>query len=438
MKSMRQSPVTAAVAAALMGLAGVVSTVDAAEISTTGTGQALIFPYYTVNGGWITTVNVMNTSDKTLAVKVRLHEKKNSRDVLDFVIVMSPNDVWTGWLQKSAQRSPQLFTDDNSCTSPLVVNGAKGSDIAYSGQFDDTGGTGPSACATAMSRCWSWASPSGPRHHGRAGRRHANIVPYNAKHVDGVPRDCVSVDKEFIASGQVGAWHVDPTSTRKSGGRQRRSDRRGRLQAPTGHRQPAQGQRLLAAGRHRRRRRQHRHRRVRDWSDQNYVTAQNFPWFLEPTFASSDGLWTVTGVEPSSRTPSPIPPRSTSGRTTAQPAPRPTGSSPSRPRPIMSTAFNEQIQAAVSKYRNGLADRDLRLEDPPADVTLLHLLDDYCPDHGRALRVPLRRRGHGRLHGHGAIRSYDRSEGTIVLRRMTPALPGTAPVRSTPCATRRT
>jgi hypothetical protein len=40
---------------------------------------------------------------------------------------------------------------------------------------------------------------------------------------------------------------------------------------------------------------------VRNWNNLadpsgNFVTAQQFPWFLEPTFASGQGLWTVTGV----------------------------------------------------------------------------------------------------------------------------------------------
>ena len=110
MKLMRKSHINMAVAAGLIGLASGPGVVSAAGTDT-NTGQALVMPYYTVNDGWTTTFNVMNTSDTTLAVKVRFHESKNSRDVLDFNIVMSPYDAWTGWIEDS-ETGPQLFTTD--------------------------------------------------------------------------------------------------------------------------------------------------------------------------------------------------------------------------------------------------------------------------------------------------------------------------------------
>ena len=143
MKAMRKSRVHLAVAAGLLALTATAPVVQAdGHIESVGTGKLLVFPYYTVNQGWVTTVNLTNTTDKTLALKVRFHERKNSRDVLDFNIVMSPYDVWTGWVQADGDNGPQLFTNDKSCTSPKVVNGAKASTIAYTGEFDDTGGSG--------------------------------------------------------------------------------------------------------------------------------------------------------------------------------------------------------------------------------------------------------------------------------------------------------
>ena len=73
MKATQKSRISMAVAAGLIGLgaASVTSVpVQAQTLSDTNTGQALIYPYYTVNDGWITTMNLMNTSAKTLAVKV--------------------------------------------------------------------------------------------------------------------------------------------------------------------------------------------------------------------------------------------------------------------------------------------------------------------------------------------------------------------------------
>jgi hypothetical protein len=59
-------------------------------------GDVLIFPYYTVRDGFQTTLTFVNTSDNFLAVKFRFMEGYNSRDVLDFNVVMSPYDVYTG------------------------------------------------------------------------------------------------------------------------------------------------------------------------------------------------------------------------------------------------------------------------------------------------------------------------------------------------------
>ena len=57
-------------------------------------GQALIFPYYTVRGGWMTLFGVTNTSDQIVAVKVRFRESYNSRDVLDF----NARSIWASYL----------------------------------------------------------------------------------------------------------------------------------------------------------------------------------------------------------------------------------------------------------------------------------------------------------------------------------------------------
>ena len=351
MKSMRQSPIHAAVAAALVGLAGVVGTADAAVLSQTGTGQALIFPYYTVNAGWITTVNVMNTSEKTLAVKMRLHEKKNSRDVLDFVIIMSPNDVWTGWLQASdAVSAPQLFTNDNTCTSPLVVNGAKGSEVAYSGQFDDTGGTGTMRMRDGyVEMLVMGVAASGQED------LEANVVAYNAKHVDkdGVltPRDCAKVNATFVARANW-APGVNPTAT--TGGGSGDPTAVGFLTTPTLTDNPLKGnvswlQVGTGAGAG------STAIAVSEWADptKNYVTAQNFPWFLEPTFASNAGLWTVTGVKEFENavtyqaTLNEWADNGATGAVTDWALTFPT-------KAYHVDKFNEQIQAAVSKYRNNL------------------------------------------------------------------------------------
>ena len=88
--------------AALAGL-GALSGMGAAEavnLAPEGLGQALIYPYYTVRNGangfaYNTLLSVVNTTGSAKAVKVRFLEGKNSKEVLDFNLYLSHNDVWT-------------------------------------------------------------------------------------------------------------------------------------------------------------------------------------------------------------------------------------------------------------------------------------------------------------------------------------------------------
>jgi len=52
---------------------------QAANLSSNGVGQALVFPYYTVNGGQQTLLSVVNTSLIGKVVKVRFREAKTRR-----------------------------------------------------------------------------------------------------------------------------------------------------------------------------------------------------------------------------------------------------------------------------------------------------------------------------------------------------------------------
>ncbi len=117
---MNRKNLTAAVLAGLAGVAGIVGSAQAVNINPDGLGQVLIYPYYTVNAGNTTLLSVVNTSEDAKAVKVRFLEGKNSREVLDFNLYMSPYDVWTANLKKKLDGTPRLKTADNSCTVPYI------------------------------------------------------------------------------------------------------------------------------------------------------------------------------------------------------------------------------------------------------------------------------------------------------------------------------
>ncbi|MEH6637546.1 MAG: hypothetical protein V7700_18660 [Halioglobus sp.] len=109
----------AAVAAATAGYTGVTQAQDA-EFAGTGLGDAAIVPYYTVQGDFVTGVHITNTSDLTQVVKLRFRRASDSMDALDFNIIMSPFDMWTGFI-KDDDGTISVGTSDTSCTAPLTV-----------------------------------------------------------------------------------------------------------------------------------------------------------------------------------------------------------------------------------------------------------------------------------------------------------------------------
>ena len=51
-------------------------------------------------------------------------------DVLDFNLVLSPEDVWTGYLENNTapgvEDQMRFYSDDNSCTVPVMTANADG------------------------------------------------------------------------------------------------------------------------------------------------------------------------------------------------------------------------------------------------------------------------------------------------------------------------
>jgi hypothetical protein len=332
MQTFAKKPLHWAVAAALTGLASAVPMGEALA-QDTNVGQALVFPYYTVNNGWVTTIKAINTTDTTLAVKVRFHESKNSRDVLDFSIVLSPYDVWSGWVQEGDDGAPVIYTSDNSCTSPQDISGSAASAYAYTGDNDDTGGQGNGRMREGyVEMLVMGVAPSGWEDEEDDAGKPVYPTAYYAKHVDGVPRDCSKVDASFapnVPNWVAGQYPPDvvPNGDLTDWCANKVNEENGNANPPFGSGWPyaacdfvapsdvdvldtpvyplkgnlswlhsetgtGAGTEAIAVG-----------TGVAgpnvpaDWSTLNLVTAQWAPWFLEPTFASTGGLWTVYGVQ---------------------------------------------------------------------------------------------------------------------------------------------
>ena len=190
---MNRKNLTAAVLAALAGAAGIAGTAQAVNINPDGTGQVLLFPYYTANDGNQTLLTVVNTTEQAKALKVRFMEGFNSREVLDFNLYMSHHDVWVaavvdfGASTGMSGAQPYLMIPDNSCTVPYLYpqGGHQFLDLAYT---DNSDVGGPDL------------TDGGPTSLTRAAEGHFEVIEMGtlvgeaalaATHnVDGVPHDC--------------------------------------------------------------------------------------------------------------------------------------------------------------------------------------------------------------------------------------------------------
>jgi hypothetical protein len=117
MKSFTQKAIYSAIAGSSLMLA---AGANAVNVNNDGLGEVLLYPYYTVRAGTTTLLTVVNTTTTAKAVKVRINEGKNSAEVLDFNLWLSPKDVWTAAIVPTADGAG-ITTTDKSCTNPKVT-----------------------------------------------------------------------------------------------------------------------------------------------------------------------------------------------------------------------------------------------------------------------------------------------------------------------------
>ena len=115
---MKKNLISLAVAASVLGGAAAQA---GQHINPNGTGQVLMFPFYNADNGNATNMHVVNTTDKVKALKVRFVEHKNSDEVLDFNVYLSPNDHFAfGVIKDPNGTGGAVITADNSCTVPAL------------------------------------------------------------------------------------------------------------------------------------------------------------------------------------------------------------------------------------------------------------------------------------------------------------------------------
>lgn len=199
-KQPRKSLMAFAVVSALGG-AMMSAPAQAVNLSPDNLGQVLVFPYYTAKNGFDSYIHLTNTSNETVIAKVRFREAKNSREVRDFNVILSPFDVWTAAVTEDGDGA-KLVTYDKSCTSPLLPAsetspGATEIDftsIGYDGSNQyayDNGGLGLERVQEGYFEVIGMGASDA------SVTNSDNVIEYNAKHVNGLPRDCAKVDAAF-------------------------------------------------------------------------------------------------------------------------------------------------------------------------------------------------------------------------------------------------
>ncbi|MEM1153885.1 MAG: hypothetical protein AAGI44_07065 [Pseudomonadota bacterium] len=144
-------------------------------------GDLALIPYYTVNANWVTGVHIINTSDLTQIVKLRLRRATDSADALDFNLILSPFDEWTGFIDEESDGTIVFNTSDNSCTAPIRSDGRFPMPLIFR----------PGAEEGYIEVI------------GMGSADELEPISFAAKHVDGVPRDCVAVASNFFANGSA-------------------------------------------------------------------------------------------------------------------------------------------------------------------------------------------------------------------------------------------
>ena len=158
---------------------------SAVTLNADGLGNVLLYPYYTVRetsagNAYNSLLSVVNTTASAKAVKVRFLEGKNSREVLDFNLYLSHNDVWVAAVIPTADGAG-IVTPDNSCTDPVVSHDENNPNqfvnFAYVASADDPANDDLDRTREGyveiieMGTMYSWGD-------------------FYATHVGGVPRHC--------------------------------------------------------------------------------------------------------------------------------------------------------------------------------------------------------------------------------------------------------
>ena len=90
------------------------------HLSETGTGQVLLFPYYTVRNDNVSLLSLVNTTVNAKAVRVNVREARGGFVVAQLNVYLSAKDVWTAAIVGDGDGA-KMVTNDLTCTAPAFA-----------------------------------------------------------------------------------------------------------------------------------------------------------------------------------------------------------------------------------------------------------------------------------------------------------------------------
>lgn len=205
---MNRKTLTTAVLAGLAGVAGIASISNAVNLNPDGTGQVLVYPYYSAKGGNDTLISVVNTTDNAKAIKVRFVEGVNSEDVLDFNLYMSRFDVWTAAVTSTDDGGAQLITNDTSCTVPAIPDNG----VAFrTAGLTGIGGTAPARGAEGYVQMFEMGTLVDDNTDDGVNNGQGSATA--ATHVNGVPTNCAQLTAAWTFGATVNNYWIDDATT---------------------------------------------------------------------------------------------------------------------------------------------------------------------------------------------------------------------------------
>ncbi|WP_395374040.1 hypothetical protein [Marinicella sp. W31] len=177
------------------------TSVSAVQINDNATGQALIFPFYSVANDHNTLVTIKNNTDSFKAVKVDFRESFNGATVLNFNLYLAPYDEWSGALAATlssisgyeGQPSATLISNDASCR-PFVVNSQEFLPFALA---LDAGPDNMQRAQTGFIQVTEMGELGGATY------------PPAVEHTSGVPNNCAVLEASMNPGGE---WSIDPST----------------------------------------------------------------------------------------------------------------------------------------------------------------------------------------------------------------------------------